>query len=74
MRRGCSRIYQCNLDLPQHGSASHCHHQGVVVTPEATQANCIADVYGLRPVQSGQLSRDVTNGYIPRQLITLDGS
>jgi hypothetical protein len=27
---------------------------------EATQSNCIADVYGLRPVKSGWLSRDVT--------------
>jgi hypothetical protein len=26
------------LDLPQHVSASHCHHHGVVVTSEATQA------------------------------------
>jgi hypothetical protein len=48
------------LDLPQHVSASHCYHQGVVVTSEATQAVCIVNVYGLRPFQSGQLSRDVT--------------
>jgi hypothetical protein len=31
-----------------------------VVSSEATQAVCTVDVYGLRPVQSGQLSRDVT--------------
>jgi hypothetical protein len=48
------------LDLPHHVSASHCHNQGCVVSSEATQAVCIVDVYGLRPVQSGQLSRDVT--------------
>jgi hypothetical protein len=48
------------MDLPQHVSASYCHHQGVVVSSEATQAVCMVDVYGLRPVQSGQLSRDVT--------------
>jgi hypothetical protein len=35
---------------------------------EATQAVCIVDVYGLRPVQSGQLSSAVT-----RQQITLNG-
>jgi hypothetical protein len=38
MRRGSSRIYYCILDLPQRVSASHCLHQGVVVTSEATQA------------------------------------
>jgi hypothetical protein len=48
------------IDLPQHVSASHCHHQGVVVSSEATQAVYIVDVYGLRPVQSGQLAWDVT--------------
>jgi hypothetical protein len=48
------------LVLSQHVSASNCHHQGVVVSSEATQAVCMLDVYGLRPVQSGQLSRDVT--------------
>ena len=47
------------LDLP-HVFASHCNHQGVVVTSEATQAICIVDVYGLQPVQRGQLLRDVT--------------
>jgi hypothetical protein len=31
-----------------------------VVSSEATEAVCIVDVYGLRPVQSGQLSWDVT--------------
>jgi hypothetical protein len=46
--------------LPQHVSESHCHHQGVVVSSEANQAVCIVDVYGLRPIQSDQLSRDVT--------------
>jgi hypothetical protein len=51
------------LDLPQHVSASRCHHQEAVVSSEATQAVCIVDVHGLRPVQSGQFSR---NGYIPR--------
>jgi hypothetical protein len=29
------------LDLPQHVSASHCHHQGVVVSSEATPAGYI---------------------------------
>jgi hypothetical protein len=48
------------LDLPQHVTASHCHHQGVVVFSGTTQAVCIVDVYRLRPIQSGQLSRDVT--------------
>jgi hypothetical protein len=38
MRLGGNRIYECILDLPQHVSASHCRHQGVVVTSEATQA------------------------------------
>jgi hypothetical protein len=36
-----SRKYQDFInafqDLPQHVSASHCHHQGVVVSSEATQ-------------------------------------
>jgi hypothetical protein len=64
MGRESSRIYYCILDLPQHVSASHCHHQGVVVTSEATQAACILDVYRLRPDQSGQLMRDVTNSEI----------
>jgi hypothetical protein len=59
MRRGCcSILITAFLDLPQHVSASH--YQGVVVTSEATQAVCILDVYGLRPAQSGYLSRDVT--------------
>jgi hypothetical protein len=49
------------LDLPQHVSASNCHHQEVLVTSDAIHSACIVDVYGLRPVQSGQLSRDVTN-------------
>jgi hypothetical protein len=31
----------------------------VVVSSEATHAICIVDVYGLRPVQSGEWSRDV---------------
>jgi hypothetical protein len=48
------------LDLPQHVSTSHCHQHGVVVTSEAAQVVCFVDAYGLRPVQSGQLSRDVT--------------
>jgi hypothetical protein len=61
MRQGSSSIFiNAILDLPQHVSTRHCHHQGVVVSSEATQAVCIVDVYGLRPVQSGQLSRDVT--------------
>jgi hypothetical protein len=61
MRRESSCMFvNAFLDLPQHVSASHCHHQGVVVSSEATQAVCIVDVYGLRPFQSGQLSRDVT--------------
>jgi hypothetical protein len=61
IRRGSSSIFiNAFMDLPQHVLASHCPHQGVVVSSEATQAVCIVDVYGLRPVQSGQLSRDVT--------------
>jgi hypothetical protein len=31
-----------------------------MVSSEATQAVCIVDAYALLPVQSGQLSRDVT--------------
>jgi hypothetical protein len=61
MRRGSSSNFiNAFLDLPRHVSVSHCHHQGVVLSSEAIQAVCIVDVYGLRPVQSGQLSRDVT--------------
>jgi hypothetical protein len=62
MRRGSSRIFiHAFLYLPQHVSASNCHRQGAVVSSEATQAVCMVDVYGLRPVQCGQLSRDVTS-------------
>jgi hypothetical protein len=51
MRRGSSRIFiNAFLYLPQHVSASHCHHQRVVVSSEATQAVCIVNIYGLRPV------------------------
>jgi hypothetical protein len=61
MRRESSSIFiNAFLDLPQLVSASHCHHQGVVVSSEATQVVCMVDVYGLRPVQNGQLSRVVT--------------
>jgi hypothetical protein len=61
MRRGSSSIFiHAFLDLPQHVSASHCHHQGVVIFSEATKTVCIVDVYGFRPVQSGQFSRNVT--------------
>jgi hypothetical protein len=61
MHRGSSSMFiNVFLDLPQHVSTSHCHHQGVVVFTEATQAVCIVDVYGLRSVQSGQLSKDIT--------------
>jgi hypothetical protein len=61
MHRGSSSILIIAfLDLPQHVSASHCHHQRIVVSSEATQAVCIVDVYGLRPVHGGQLPRDVT--------------
>jgi hypothetical protein len=68
MRRGSSSILtNAFLNLP-HVSASRCHHQGVVVSSEATQAVCIVGVYGLRSVQNGQLS-DVTKrvhaSYIP---------
>jgi hypothetical protein len=60
MRRGSSIIFiNAFLDLPQRFSAIHCHHQGVVVSSEATQAVCIVDVYGLRPDRSGHLSLDV---------------
>jgi hypothetical protein len=61
MRRGSSSIFiNAFLDLPQHVSASHCYHQGIVVSSEVIQAVCIVVVYGLRPVQGGQLSGDVT--------------
>jgi hypothetical protein len=47
-------IYLCNLDLPQHVSTSHCHHQGVVVTSEASQAISVLWMYciwiTIRPV------------------------
>jgi hypothetical protein len=59
MRRGSSIFINAFLDLPQHVLASNCNHQGFVVFSEATQAVHIVDVYGLWPVQSGQLSRDV---------------
>jgi hypothetical protein len=60
MRRGNGSILiNAFLDLPQHVSASHCHHQGVAVSSAVTQAVYIVELYGLRPVQSGQLSRDV---------------
>jgi hypothetical protein len=58
--RSSSILINVFLDLPKHVSASHCHHQEVVVTSEATQTVCIVNVYGLRPFQSGQLSRDLT--------------
>jgi hypothetical protein len=45
MHRGSSSIYWCILDLPQHVSASHCHHQGVIVTSEATQAISVLWMY-----------------------------
>jgi hypothetical protein len=71
MRRRSSSIFiNAFLDLPQNVSASHCHHQGVVVSSEATQAVCIVDVCGLFPVQSCQLSMDVEGCYIPPQLTT----
>jgi hypothetical protein len=31
--------------LPKHDSASHCHHQGVTVTSEATQAISVLWMY-----------------------------
>jgi hypothetical protein len=46
--------------LPQHVSASHCHHQGVVVSLTATQAVCIVDVCGLRPTGVVICRGDVT--------------
>jgi hypothetical protein len=61
MRRGSSRIFiNAFLDLPQNVSTSYCHHQGVVVSSEANQAVFMVNVYGLRSVRSGQLSKDVT--------------
>jgi hypothetical protein len=61
MRRGSSSIFiNAFLYLPQHVSASHYHHHGVVFSSEATQTVCIVDVCGLRSVQCCQLSRDVT--------------
>jgi hypothetical protein len=45
MRRGCSRIYWCILDLPQQISSSHCHHQVVIVTSEATQEISVLWMY-----------------------------
>jgi hypothetical protein len=60
--RGSSRIYLCVLDLP-HVSASHCRHQGVVVTSEVTEEIRIVDVYAQgralpkgQPGQSEQLA------------------
>jgi hypothetical protein len=45
MRRGSSSIFiNAFLDLPQHASARHCHHPGVMVSSEATQVICIVDV------------------------------
>jgi hypothetical protein len=45
MRRGSSSVFiNAFLDLPQHVSASYRHHQGVVVSSEATQAVCVVDV------------------------------
>jgi hypothetical protein len=38
MRQGSNEIYLSILDLPQHVSTRHCHHQEFVVTSEATQA------------------------------------
>jgi hypothetical protein len=50
MHRGSSSTFvNAFLDLPQHVLASHCHHQGVMVSSEATQAVCTVDAYGLRP-------------------------
>jgi hypothetical protein len=57
MRRGSSSIFiHAFLDLPQHVSASHCHHQGAVVSSEATQAVCIVAVTSLdnRPLWTGR--------------------
>jgi hypothetical protein len=54
MRRGSSSTFiNAFLYLPQHVSASHCHHQVVVVSSEATQGVCTVDVhvYGSRPVK-----------------------
>jgi hypothetical protein len=45
MHQGSSRIYWCILNLPQHVSASHCHHQGIVVTSEATQVMSVLWMY-----------------------------
>jgi dissimilatory sulfite reductase (desulfoviridin) alpha/beta subunit len=61
MRRGNSSIFiNAFLDLPQCVSENHCQHQVVVVYSVASQAVSIVDVYELRPVQSGQMSRDIT--------------
>jgi hypothetical protein len=71
MRRGGgSRIYQYILHLAQHASASHCRHQWVVVTSEATEAVCIVDVRVYGPSVYSAL---YTLAYVPRQLTTLDG-
>jgi hypothetical protein len=58
------------LDLPQHVSASHCYHQGVVVTSEATQAISVLWMY-MDYDQSRLVS--CRGMYISRQLTTLDG-
>jgi hypothetical protein len=50
--------------LPQHVSAIHCHHQGVVLPQKLLKQFCVVDVYGLQFVQCGQLSRDVTLGWL----------
>jgi hypothetical protein len=41
-------------------SISNCHHQSAVVSSEANSSSLCCGVYGLPPVQSGRLSRDVT--------------
>jgi hypothetical protein len=42
MQRGGSTIFIDAFQiLPQHVSASRCHHQGVVVTLEATQKSVV---------------------------------
>jgi hypothetical protein len=71
MRPGSSSIFiNAFLDLPQHVSASHCHHQGVVVSSEATQAICSVDVRV--HVSCGDSLKEPNPlympGYIPRQL------
>jgi hypothetical protein len=70
MTKKCVEVLVWFIDkfqiLPQHVSAVHCHHQGVVhvIYLRSYSDNiCVLDVYGLQFVQCGQVSRDVTKSH-----------